>query len=460
MSWDTFKKIMKPYMDNPDGVKSKEAFAKQFTVAYDTAIKMGSVTTRGVLGSPLPVATGNTDVMEKLMIAACAIAFTKSETGKHTWLKDIGAAVIGYWGGAQLAQVPPLIPALFSFQNIALISGVVSNPGKWPTTRPEQPVDSSEIFLDLFISYAQTHLTTIQFSCTTISLYFGFPLIPPLPGYIGLTGYTLTPAPPAAPAPPQVITPEVKAKVEEATKMAPEQEAVANEATELGYAVNESTSIGLSVPITPPGGTPAPKPVIPEKERPVSETQESYPSNLSEKIEGCDGVKLYNPPQSVINAMKKYGILTPIQRAHFLAQCAHESGGFKWTEEFASGAAYEGRKDLGNIHPGDGKRYKGRGFIQLTGRINYTQFRKGVDDDVVQNPFIVKTTYAAETAGWYWKTRKINNLAIDDTQDSVLKVSIKINGKNKNGLPNGWDDRKRYFCGYWKKLQEDPTLYT
>ena len=219
-------------MDNPNGVKSKEAFAKQFTIAYDTAMKTGSVTTRGYGGFPLPIATGNTEVMEKLMIAACAIAFTKSETGKHTWLKDIGQSIIGYWGSATLAQVPPIIPPFLAFANIALTSGLVSNPGKWPTTRPEQPIDDAGKFLDLFIIYAQTHLASIQFSCSTISLYFGFPLIPPLPGFVQLTGYTLTPAPPSPPSPPQVITPTVKAKVEEATTLAPEQEAAANEATD------------------------------------------------------------------------------------------------------------------------------------------------------------------------------------------------------------------------------------
>ena len=201
MSWGTFKNIMKSYMDNPNGVKSKEEFAKQFTLAYDTTMKLGSVTTRGFAGLPLPIAKGNTEVMEKLMIAACAIAFTKSETGKHSWLKDIGQAILGYWAGTTLVQVPPAIPPFFAFQNIALTSGLVTNPGKWPTTRPEQPVDSAEKFLDLFIIYAQTHLASIQFSCSTISLYFGFPLIPPLPGFISLTGYTLTPAPPSTTIP-------------------------------------------------------------------------------------------------------------------------------------------------------------------------------------------------------------------------------------------------------------------
>ena len=191
MSWDIFKFTMKSYMDNPNGVKSKEAFAKQFTTAYDSAIKLGSVSTKGFGGIILPLAKGQTEIMEKLMISACSIAITKSETGQHSWLKDIGTAVKGYWAGAQLSQIPPQIPAPGSFQNLSATSGIVSNPGQWPNTPPEQPTDFAENFLDLFILYSQIHLTTIEFSCTTTSLYPGFPLIPPLPGFINLVGYQL-----------------------------------------------------------------------------------------------------------------------------------------------------------------------------------------------------------------------------------------------------------------------------
>jgi len=125
----------------------------------------------------------------------------------------------------------------------------------------------------------------------------------------------------------------------------------------------------------------------------------------SEKIAECGNVKLKEPPQVVIDAMRKWGIKTPLQKAHFLAQCAHESGNFIYTKEIwgPSGAQqrYEGRRDLGNTQPGDGYRFAGRGYIQVTGRANYSQFRKGVTDDVVANSTLVEKKYVAETACWF-----------------------------------------------------------
>ena len=141
-------------------------------------------------------------------------------------------------------------------------------------------------------------------------------------------------------------------------------------------------------------------------------------------------------------AMTTYSITTPLRRAHFLAQVAHESGGLRWNEELASGAAYEGRADLGNTQPGDGPRFKGRGLIQLTGRFNYrqyTQHRHSLGDagvDFEETPTLVaEPPYAADVAGWYWDNRDINDAA--DADDEV-RVTRLINGGTR-----GLDDRRR-----------------
>lgn len=122
---------------------------------------------------------------------------------------------------------------------------------------------------------------------------------------------------------------------------------------------------------------------------------------------------------------------TPRRQAHFLAQIAHESDGFRTTVEYASGAAYEGRADLGNNRPGDGKRYKGRGLIQLTGKANYFEFGSALDVDLVANPdMAARFPYAALTAALYWRKRAIN---ADADADDARSATKKING-GYNGL--------------------------
>ncbi len=138
------------------------------------------------------------------------------------------------------------------------------------------------------------------------------------------------------------------------------------------------------------------------------------------------------------NAMREAGITTRNQKAAFLAQLAHESGQFRYMEEIASGAAYEGRRDLGNTQPGDGVRFKGRGPIQLTGRANYTAAGKALGLDLVNNPKQAATPEVGfRTAAWFWNTRGLNSLA---EAGNFREVTRRING----GF-NGLADREMYY---------------
>jgi putative chitinase len=140
-------------------------------------------------------------------------------------------------------------------------------------------------------------------------------------------------------------------------------------------------------------------------------------------------IDLYLNP---LNAtLEKFEINNPKRVAAFLAQLAHESGSFKYVEELATGTAYEGRKDLGNTEPGDGVRFKGRGLIQITGRANYKAVGEALDYDFIENPeHLERPGAACMSAGWFWKTRGLNELADGDWFE---KITRKING-GTNGL--------------------------
>jgi len=137
--------------------------------------------------------------------------------------------------------------------------------------------------------------------------------------------------------------------------------------------------------------------------------------------------------------LRTYGILdTPLRLAHFMAQLAHESGGFRYMEEIASGAAYEGRADLGNTQAGDGKRFKGRGPIQLTGRANYRTFGRKVGIDIEAHPEVVALpSFGLLVACIFWDAKGLNALA---DADDVEAVTRRVNG----GL-NGLAERKTYL---------------
>lgn len=129
---------------------------------------------------------------------------------------------------------------------------------------------------------------------------------------------------------------------------------------------------------------------------------------------------------------------TPRRAAMFIAQIAHESGGFRFREEISSGAAYEGRRDLGNTQHGDGRRFKGRTYIQITGRNNYAAVSKGLGRNFVIRPHALGAPrYAALGAAWWWSTHGCNQLA--DSGD-FLAVTRRINGGT-----NGLADRQKYY---------------
>ncbi len=130
-------------------------------------------------------------------------------------------------------------------------------------------------------------------------------------------------------------------------------------------------------------------------------------------------------------AMSEANINTPRRQAAFLAQLAHESGEFRYMEEIASGAAYEGRRDLGNTQAGDGVRFKGRGPIQLTGRANYTAASRALGIDLVSNPSrAAQPDVAFRTAAWFWNSRNLNSHADAGNFDAVTyRVNGGYNGK-------------------------------
>lgn len=135
---------------------------------------------------------------------------------------------------------------------------------------------------------------------------------------------------------------------------------------------------------------------------------------------------------------EKYQVNTYLRVCHFLAQAAHEAASFRTLREYASGAAYEGRKDLGNVKPGDGVRYKGRGIFQLTGRANYRRIGELIGMDLENNPELAESPEVSVlTALEYWKSRSLNIYA---DRDDVRTITFRINGGY-----NGFDDRKKYL---------------
>lgn len=184
-----------------------------------------------------------------------------------------------------------------------------------------------------------------------------------------------------------------------------------------------------------------------------------------------------NVADQIPDVISKFKIDSSLRLAHFLSQCAHESGSFKITKENLNYSAegllktfpkyfkdldtakqfarkpdaiadkvYGGR--MGNTAPNHGSMYKGRGYIQLTGFVNYSAFDKVVEDDIVANPDLVATKYPMLSAAWFWDNRKLNAVADTGSTDEVVTKITKI----VNGGTIGLEDRLKKFKLFFSTL--------
>jgi len=152
-----------------------------------------------------------------------------------------------------------------------------------------------------------------------------------------------------------------------------------------------------------------------------------------------------------LNAALLEGNLYTLRRqAAFLAQVAHESAEFRYFEELASGDAYEGRADLGNTQPGDGRRYKGRGPIQLTGRKNYRLAGEKLGLDLEGKPQLVaEPAVGFRVSVWFWTKSSLNLFADVDDFDTITRII--------NGGFNGKAHRDAYYERALKVLAGKPA---
>ena len=313
------------------------------------------------------------------------------------------------------------------------------------------PNKNHNLLINEFISYAQQHLSTISGIVNTISTYP--PLNTPGPGIANWSGYTVQPSTNITEFVEEVDTSEIE--------MTDAQLIESEEASLEGADINEASAMawGVSEDEEPP--TEEEKESVGNRLKddaektadPPLKEEEKPKNNIKQEPNYKSKLKV---PNELVIAMKKYGVgKTPLERAHFLAQTNHESGNFIYKEEIASGKAYEGRKDLGNTQAGDGVRYKGRGYIQLTGRANYNKYGPTAGADFVGSPTIVATKYFADTACMFWKSNKLGAKCVDSSTTTIKVVTKRINGGY-----NGLDDRIKKFAKYWEELQKDPTLWT
>lgn len=179
------------------------------------------------------------------------------------------------------------------------------------------------------------------------------------------------------------------------------------------------------------------------------------------------------------SVMEKFKIDTPLELAHFLAQCGHESGNFKAVSENLNYSAdglkkifpkyfpgnlnesyarkpeaiasrvYASRMGNGDEASKEGFKFRGRGYIQLTGKANYAEFDKFVEDDILANPDLVATKYPLLSAAWFFSKNKLNEIASKGADDATVTAVT----KRVNGGTIGLADRIKHFKEFYALLK-------
>jgi predicted chitinase len=207
----------------------------------------------------------------------------------------------------------------------------------------------------------------------------------------------------------------------------------------------EATNVMVNAPTDMKGNPTSPA----DAKQPVNGTPVAVPSSKNASAN----------EQYLQSVLIQAGVTDPIKLASWMAQCKHESGYFQYLEEIASGAAYEGRvSDLGNKLPGDGVKFKGRGFIQCTGRVNYESMSKYFGVDFVNNPLkLTELEWAAKSVIWFFNVarpkgfkNKTMTQPYQDTAkfwDDTTSTSALVNGGT-----NGLASRIQFYKEYKQKF--------
>ena len=232
--------------------------------------------------------------------------------------------------------------------------------------------------------------------------------------------------------------------------------------------------MGLTAVVKPAVVAPAPTPTA--APAPTVATSPTYPGLKLDKLKGHIPVPVI---AMIPDTAAKFGINTPLRLAHFLAQCGHESGGFKATQENLNYSAkglmgifkkyfptvalatayqrkpemiasrvYGGRMGNGTEATREGYKFRGRGYIQLTGKENYTAFGKSIGEDILANPDVVASKYALLSAAWFFSKNGLHKLADGGSSDAVVTQIT----KRVNGGTIGLADRIKHFKEYYYLL--------